>query len=79
MLKNVLTNSDNRKDREAGRTSWEKELGRMVWERGIFLLSLMRASSMSVRLIAIKVYMYTYVGWWVDVLCRLNTNIFAAS
>jgi len=54
LLKN-LTTPDSRKDKELGRSAWEKELGAMMWNKGIFLLSLMRASSMSVRLIAIKV------------------------
>ena len=55
VLKNLLTSSDMRKDKEMARSTWEKDLGCMVWEKGIFLLSLMRASSMPVRLIAIKV------------------------
>ena len=55
VLKNLLTSSDMRKDKEMARSTWEKDLGHMVWEKGIFLLSLMRASSMPVRLIAIKV------------------------
>ena len=44
MLRNLLTKSD------CGR-----ELGQMIWERGSFLLFLIRAPSMPVRLISIKV------------------------
>ena len=44
MLRNLLTKSECR-----------HELGRIMWEKGIYLMSLIRAPCMSVRLATIKV------------------------
>ena len=61
------------KDKEVARSTWEKDLGRMVWEKGIFLLSLMRASSMPVRLIAIKVGVAS-IGLCCEIQCLVCTK-----
>ena len=73
VLKNLLTSSDMRKDKEMARSTWEKDLGRMVWEKGIFLLSFMRASSMPVRLIAIKVVVAS-IGLCCEIQCLICTT-----
>lgn len=44
ILKNLLDQSDQ-----------NRELGRQLWEKGAFLISLIRAQSMPVRLVTIKV------------------------